>query len=35
MMHETERLILRDFTMDDWEQVHDYASGGALARFME
>jgi ribosomal-protein-alanine N-acetyltransferase len=35
MFLETERLILRDFVADDWEQVHVYASDADLVKFMD
>ena len=34
MIIETERLILREFTVDDWKQVHVYASDADLVQFM-
>lgn len=34
-MHiETERLIIRDFTADDWEDVHIYAKDPLVTRYM-
>ncbi|MFC0213754.1 GNAT family N-acetyltransferase [Paenibacillus chartarius] len=35
MLLKTDRLILREFTKDDWEQFHAYASDADLVRFME
>ncbi|RAP76121.1 GNAT family N-acetyltransferase [Paenibacillus montanisoli] len=35
MILETERLILRDFTRDDWKAVHVYASDADLVQHME
>jgi ribosomal-protein-alanine N-acetyltransferase len=32
---ETERLVLREFTPDDWEQVHVYASDADLVKYMD
>ncbi|MBB3110078.1 RimJ/RimL family protein N-acetyltransferase [Paenibacillus phyllosphaerae] len=34
MMLETERLLLRDFVMEDWQHVHVYASDPAVAVHM-
>ena len=31
---ETPRLILREFVLDDWRAVHDYASDPEVTRFM-
>lgn len=31
----TERLILRDFKMTDWQRVHRYASDPEVVKFME
>ncbi len=35
MVFETERLILREYAMDDWQSVHVYASDADLVKFME
>lgn len=34
MRLETERLLLRDFTEEDWPRVHQYASNEDAVRFM-
>ncbi|WP_424768437.1 GNAT family N-acetyltransferase [Paenibacillus sp. sgz302251] len=30
----TERLIIRDFHVDDWQSVHQYASNPSVAKYM-
>jgi [ribosomal protein S5]-alanine N-acetyltransferase len=35
MIIETDRLIIREFTLDDWEQVHVYASDADFVQFVE
>lgn len=35
MVFQTERLILREFSRDDWRAVHLYASDAAVVQFMD
>lgn len=35
MQLESERLIIRDFVMEDWESVHIYASDEQVTKYME
>lgn len=35
MQLESERLIIRDFVMEDWESIHRYASDEQVTKYME